>query len=103
MQIAESICIVRRLLQDMPKGRFRIKTPTRTPKGDSYFCCEAARGELCFYMVSDGRNKPYRVKVRGPSFSHTLSEFPYLARGAQIADIPAIYWSLDPCPADMDR
>lgn len=102
-EIAESISILRQLLQDTPKGKFRIKMTTRTPKGNGYFCCEAARGELCFHMVSDGTDKPYRVKVRGPSFSHTLSEFPYLARGAQIADIPAIYWSLDPCPPDMDR
>jgi NADH-quinone oxidoreductase subunit D len=102
-EIAESISIVRQLLEEMPEGRFRIGMPTRIPKGDAYFCCEAARGELCFNMVSDGTDKPYRVKVRGPSFSHILSEFPYLARGAQIADIPAIYSSLDPCPADMDR
>lgn len=102
-EIAGSISIVRQLLQDMPKGKSRIKMTTRTPKGDAYFCCEAARGELCFHMISDGTDKPYRVKVRGPSFSHTLSAFPYLARGAQIADIPAIYWSLDPCPPDMDR
>ena len=105
-EIVESISIIRQLLEKMPEGSYRIKKtyPTwTTPSGEVYFCCEAARGELCFHMVSDGTNKPYRVKVRGPSFSHTLSEFPYLARKVQIADIPVIYWSLDPCPADMDR
>lgn len=105
-EIAESISIVKQMLDKMPKGRFRAKKISpkwKTPKGEVYFCCEAARGELCFHLVSDGTDKPYRVKIRGPSFSHTLSEFPYLARGVQVADIPAIYWSLDPCPADMDR
>lgn len=104
-EIDESISIVRQALDKMLEGEFRVKKPPsmKVPEGEAYFCCEAARGELCFHMVSDGTNKPYRVKVRGPSFSHTLSEFPFLAIGSHIADIPAIYWSLDPCPADMDR
>lgn len=104
-EISESISMVRQLLEKMPRGKIRIKelALAKAPVGDAHFCCESARGELCFYMVSDGTNKPYRVKVRGPSFSHTLSEFPYLVRGASIADVPAIYWSLDPCPSDMDR
>lgn len=107
-EIAESISIVRQLLKNIPEGEFRaqgkkLSLKWKAPEGESYFCCEAARGELCFHMVSDGSDKPYRVKIRGPSFSHTLSEFPYLVKGVYIADIPAIYWSLDPCPSDMDR
>ncbi|MCD6263608.1 NADH-quinone oxidoreductase subunit D [Candidatus Bathyarchaeota archaeon] len=104
-ELAESISIVRQLLEKMPEGKFRVVLPPfmKTPKGEAYFCCEAARGELCFHMVSDGSPNPYRVKVRGPSFSHTLSVFPYIVKGVYIADVPAIYWSLDPCPADMDR
>jgi len=104
-ELAESISIIRQLLEKIPEGKFRVIIPSfmKSPKGDTHFCCEAARGELCFHMVSDGSPNPYRVKVRGPSFSHTLSEFPYLVKGVNIADVPAIYWSLDPCPADMDR
>jgi NADH-quinone oxidoreductase subunit D len=104
-EIIESISIIRQALDKMPEGDFRVKwgLKKKVPSGEAYFCCEAARGELCFHMVSDGTDKPYRVKVRGPSFSHTLAAFPHLVRGAYIADIPAIYWSLDPCPADMDR
>jgi len=104
-EIAESISIVRQLLRDLPEGPFNTEVNPlyAAPKGECYFCVEAARGELCFHMVSDGSPFPYRVKVRGPSFSHSLVEFPRLAKGAMIADIPVIYWSLDPCPADMDR
>jgi len=104
-EIIASISIIRQLLEKIPAGEFRVKWPMtkKLPAGETYFCCEAARGELCFHMVSDGSDKPYRVKIRGPSFSHTLSIFPHLVRGAQLADVPAIYWSLDPCPADMDR
>jgi NADH-quinone oxidoreductase subunit D len=104
-EIIESISIIRQLLEKMPGGDFRVKwgLTKKVPSGEAYFCDEAARGELCFHMVSDGTERPYRVKVRGPSFSHTLAGFPWLAKGAYIGDIPAIYWSLDPCPADMDR
>jgi len=105
-EIDESMRIIRDALEKMPEGK--IKTRKFNPfskalRKESYFCCEAARGEQCYHMVGDGTDKPYRVKVRGPSFSHTLAEFPYLAKGSEIADIPAIYWSLDPCPADVDR
>lgn len=104
-EIAESISIIRQLLKNLPNGPFRLDlSPVwAAPKGESYFCVEAARGEMCFHLVNDGSPFPYRVKVRGPSFLHSLVEFPYLAKGSTIADIPAIYWSLDPCPADMDR
>ncbi len=104
-EIIESLSIIEQALDKMPAGDYRVKwgLSKKVPSGEAYFCCEAARGELCFHMVSDGTDKPYRVKVRGPSFSHTLAGFPYLVEGAYIADVPAIYWSLDPCPADMDR
>lgn len=102
-EIAESISIIKQLLEKIPKGETRKQLPRKIPKRDARFCLEAARGEACFYMVGNETDKPYRVKVRGPSFSHTLMTFSYLAKGAQVADIPAIYWSLDPCPSDMDR
>jgi NADH-quinone oxidoreductase subunit D len=104
-EISESIALIRRFLGKMPAGEFKVRWPMtkKVPRGECYFCCEAARGELCFHMVSDGTDKPYRVKIRGPSFSHTLALFPRLAKGSWLADVPAIYWSLDPCPADMDR
>jgi len=105
-EIDESMNIIKDALDKIPNGEYKnknFKPFTKAKKKETYFCCESARGEQCYHMVGDGSDKPYRVKVRGPSFSHTLVEFPYLTRGAYIADIPAIYWSLDPCPADVDR
>ncbi len=105
-EIPESISIVRQLLDKLPDGKFRAKTQSlfaKSPEGESHFCLESARGEGCYHIVSDGKKNIYRAKVRGPSFSHALSEFPYLAVGGEIADVPIIYWSLDSCPSDMDR
>jgi len=64
---------------------------------------EISRGEAGMYMVSDGGTTPYRVKIRGPSFLHMIPVLEFLLRGSQIADVPAIYWSLNICPADLDR
>ncbi|MBN1682856.1 NADH-quinone oxidoreductase subunit D [Candidatus Bathyarchaeota archaeon] len=106
LEIEQSINIIKEAIQKIPDGEYKNKNfrPfTKAKEKETYFCCESARGEQCYHMVSNGQDKPYRVKVRGPSFSHTLDEFPYLAKNSYIADIPAIYWSLDPCPADVDR
>jgi len=106
MELEESMKIISDALDKIPVGEYKNKKfrPTsKAEKKETYSCVESARGEQCFHMVGDGTDKPYRVKVRGPSFSHTLVEFPYCATNTTIADIPAVYWSLDPCPADVDR
>ncbi|MCD6363766.1 MAG: nickel-dependent hydrogenase large subunit [Synergistetes bacterium] len=108
-EIKESLKIVRQALEKMPSGEYialqfkRPKLNLRVPEGEVYVRNEIARGEAAIYMVGDGKLYPYRVKVRGPSFLHMIPVLEYLLKGAQIADVPAIYWSLNICPADMDR
>jgi len=72
-------------------------------EGEVYVHNEIARGEGGMHIISNGEIRPYRVKVRGPSFSHMIPVLEYLLQGAEIADVPAIYWSLNVCPADLDR
>ena len=109
MEIEESTRIIKQALNKLPKGEImepslaNLAVPYNLPEGEVYVRQEAARGEAAIYMVSDGGTKPYRCKVRGPSFSHLLPVLEHLLPGAQIADVPVIYWSLNPCPADMDR
>jgi NADH-quinone oxidoreductase subunit D len=108
-EIRQSAKIIRQALQQLPEGEViapkfkRIKLATKIPEGDVYIRNEVARGEAGMYMVSDGGDKPYRVKIRGPSFLHMIPVLEHLLTGAQIADVPAIYWSLNVCPADLDR
>ncbi|MBN2043009.1 MAG: nickel-dependent hydrogenase large subunit [Candidatus Aenigmarchaeota archaeon] len=104
-EIEESIKIIRQSLKDIPEGRLkRIKpTFTKIPEGEAYIRNEAARGEACIHMVSNGGENPYRCKIRGPSLLHMIPVLEHLLKESQIADVPAIYWSLNPCPADMDR
>jgi NADH-quinone oxidoreductase subunit D len=108
-EIRQSVKIIKQALQQLPEGEViapnfkRIKLATKIPEGDVYVRNEVARGEAGIYMVSDGGDKPYRVKIRGPSFLHMIPVLEHLLTGAQIADVPAIYWSLNVCPADLDR
>jgi NADH-quinone oxidoreductase subunit D len=108
-EIRQSIGIVRQVLSRLPQGETiaaklkRPKLSTKIPKGEVYIRNEVARGEAGIHMVSDGSERPYRVKVRGPSFLHMVPVLEHVLRGAQIADVPAIYWSLNVCPADLDR
>ena len=108
-EIRQSVKIIKQALQQLPEGEViapkfrRIKLSTKIPEGDVYVRNEVARGEAGIYMVSDGGDKPYRVKIRGPSFLHMIPVLEHLLTGAQIADVPAIYWSLNVCPADLDR
>ena len=72
------------------------------PKGEVYQRVESPRGELGFYIVSDGGNRPYRWHYRGPSFAN-LEAMPKLLEGALIADVVATIGSLDFVLGDIDR
>jgi len=108
-EIKESVKIVKQALEDLPKGEVilpKFKKPKLNMKikeGEVYVHNEIARGEGGMHITSNGGVRPYRVKVRGPSFSHMIPVLEYLLQGAEIADVPAIYWSLNVCPADLDR
>ena len=107
-EMKQSIKIVEQALEDLPEGEViapkfkRPKVKDKIPGGEVYTRNEVARGEAAVYMVSDGGSTPYRCKIRGPDFLHMITVLEYLLKGAQIADVPAIYWSLNICPADMD-
>jgi len=74
----------------------------KVPKGEVYFATESGKGELGFYVISDGGEKPYRVKVRAPSFTN-LSILPRIAPGHLISDLVAIIGSLDIVLGEIDR
>jgi NADH-quinone oxidoreductase subunit D len=73
-----------------------------TPAGEVYSAVEAPKGEFGIYMVSDGANKPYRVKIRAPGFAH-LSAMDEMASGHMIADVVAIIGTMDIVFGEVDR
>jgi len=72
------------------------------PAGEVYAAVEAPKGEFGVYLVSDGANKPYRVKVRAPGFAH-LSAMDEMARGHMLADVVAIIGTMDIVFGEIDR
>ena len=72
------------------------------PEGEVYVAVESPRGELGYYVVSDGENRPYRVKIRDPSFVN-LQAVPQMVRGGLVADTIATIASVDPVMGGVDR
>jgi NADH-quinone oxidoreductase subunit D len=74
----------------------------RVPKGEVYAAVEAPKGEFGVYLVSNGTNRPYKCKIRAPSFAH-LQAMDFLTRGHMLADVSAIIGSLDIVFGEIDR
>jgi NADH-quinone oxidoreductase subunit D len=91
-------------MEGFPEGEHRVRAPRNIepPPGEVYSAVEGPRGEIGFYIVSDGTHKPYRVKMRKPSFSN-FSALPEILRGLKIADLVAVMGSLDLVVPEIDR
>jgi NADH-quinone oxidoreductase subunit D len=84
-------------------NHFKIVTQGFTvPAGEVYQPVESPRGELGFYVVSNGGNRPYRVHIRAPSFVN-MQAIPSMVEGGLIADLIACVASVDPVMGDADR
>jgi len=105
-EMRESIKIIYQLLQLLPdKGETKasgIRLIPRPPKGESFVRVENPRGDLGVYLVSDGGDKPYRVKVRAPSFAN-LQALRKMSVGSYVADVVMILGSLDIVLGEVDR
>ena len=73
-----------------------------TPEGEVYFSVEAPKGEFGCYIVSDGANKPYRLKIRAPGFAH-MAAMDEMAKGHMLADVVAIIGTMDIVFGEIDR
>jgi NADH-quinone oxidoreductase subunit D len=87
-----------------PDGEIRAKAPRviKPVAGDVYAAVEAPKGELGFYLVSNGGNKPYRLRVRPPSFIN-LQALPEMAKGHLVSDLVAIIGTIDIVLGEVDR
>lgn len=104
-EMRQSLSIIEQALEQMPKGgEFRAKLPAvlRVPPGRYLSRVEAARGEIAFYLVGDGKPLPYRVKIRSPNFSN-LAAFPKVIKGWRVADLVTAMSTFDLVIPDIDR
>jgi NADH-quinone oxidoreductase subunit D len=128
-EMEESVKIVRQALDKMPSGPVKADMPKKVlPEkelvytkmeelihdfvivndgvspavGDTYVATEGSKGELGFYIVSDGSGIPWRLKIRAPSF-HNLQALPIMLKGQMVSDVVAIIGSIDPIMGEADK
>ncbi|MBU0755844.1 MAG: NADH-quinone oxidoreductase subunit D, partial [Planctomycetes bacterium] len=105
LEIKESIKMIRQCLDRLPEGEIMnpdLKKVIKPPAGEAYVRTENPKGEVGYYVVSDGGKNPYRVRVRAPSFNN-LSLTEKVLPGWMLADAVAWIGSLDIVLGDVDR
>jgi NADH-quinone oxidoreductase subunit D len=104
LEIEQSLRILEQALDQIPEGDITSAIPKRVkpPAGSIYQRVENSKGELGYFIISDGTVNPFRVKVRAPSFVN-LSIIDELSRGHLVADLIAILGSIDIVLGEIDR
>lgn len=103
-EIRQSARIVRQALDQMPEGPVMARGLKRVkpPPGEAYVRVEDPRGEAAEHIISDGSERPFRVKLRSPIFS-TMQALPLMLRGCKVADVPVVMESIDLLIGETDR
>ena len=103
-EMRQSLRIVSQAVEGIPEGPIMAKVPKvlKPPVGEIYHSIEAPKGELGYFIVSDGSTQPYRVRVRPPSFVN-LQALDKMVRGQLVADVVAVIGTLDIVLGEVDR
>jgi len=103
-EMRQSVRIMRQAVAAIPEGPImgKVGKVIKPPVGEAYVSIEAPKGELGYYVVSDGSTQPYRIRVRPPSFVN-LQALDRMVRGALIADVVAVIGTLDIVLGEVDR
>ena len=104
LEIKESCSIVRQALSKLPKGNIKakVKRKLKIKENECYSSVESARGEMGMYLVSDGTDKPYRLKIKTGSFT-AMSIVEKVSQRLMVADLIAFIGSLDVVAPEIDR
>jgi NADH-quinone oxidoreductase subunit D len=103
-EMRQSLRIIEQAVGKIPSGPVMAKVPKviKPAPGEIYHSIEAPKGELGYFIVSDGSTQPYRIRVRPPSFVN-LQALDQMVRGAMVADVVAVIGTLDIVLGEVDR
>ncbi|HKU20222.1 MAG TPA: NADH-quinone oxidoreductase subunit D [Terriglobales bacterium] len=103
-EMRQSLRIISQAVEGIPEGPIMAKVPKvlKPPPGEIYHSIEAPKGELGYFIVSDGSTQPYRIRVRPPSFVN-LQALDKMVRGQLVADVVAVIGTLDIVLGEVDR
>ncbi|MGA2022776.1 MAG: NADH-quinone oxidoreductase subunit D, partial [Candidatus Sulfotelmatobacter sp.] len=103
-EMRQSVRIIEQAVGALPEGPIMAKVPKvmKPAAGEVYHSIEAPKGELGYFIVSDGSTQPYRVRVRPPSFVN-LQALDVMCRGQLVADVIAVIGTLDIVLGEVDR
>lgn len=102
-EMRQSLRIIAQAIDSLPSGKVRTDVPgIIKPEGEAYGRAEGTRGEVGFYLVGNGTEYPYRMKIRAPSFINIYS-VTHMAIGGLIADLVMTFGSVDTCMGECDR
>jgi len=103
-ELRQSLRIISQAVEGIPEGPIMAKVPKvlKPPVGEIYHSIEAPKGELGYFIVSDGSTQPYRIRVRPPSFVN-LQALDKMVRGQLVADVVAVIGTLDIVLGEVDR
>ncbi len=103
-EMRQSVRIIRQGVENLPSGPIKGKVAKvlKPPIGEAYTSIEAPKGELGYFVVSDGSTQPYRLRVRPPSFVN-LQALDKMCRGSLVADVVAIIGTIDIVLGEVDR
>ena len=101
-ELMESYKIIRQAVDKMPDGPIAVKAPRKIPQGETLSRYEAPRGEDLHYVLSNGSEKPERVKVRAPTLAN-IQSVAYMLEDRYLADMPIVVAAIDPCFSCTDR
>jgi len=103
-EMRQSLRIIEQAMEQLEPGEImaKVRRIIRPPKGEVYMRTESPRGDFGVFLVSDGSDSPYRLKVRAPSFAN-LQAIRHLVRNAYVADVVVVLGSIDIILGEVDR
>jgi ech hydrogenase subunit E len=101
-EISQSIDLIRQCLANMPEGEIEVTFKGKRPKGETMVRLEQPRGEVCYYMSANGQKNLERFRVRTPTFAN-IAPLVHMLKGCDLADVPVIVLTIDPCVSCTER